>query len=158
MTKTFGKWKIEPLRIEGWGALLDVNDREKQLLRPVRHFWSDCYGLQAHESTQGYVFDGASKWAAGLWRLMGHPWGGSAKSGLIHDRTFTERFFLSNGERVTFEYAADLYLAFLWFTGIGWAQRNIEHIAVLSPVAKQKWDSHNAKFAAIDAARLEIAA
>lgn len=153
---TFGPDRIEPLRIQGWGALLDINDREKQLLRPVRHFWMDRNGLQTHESSQGYVFDGASKWFA--WRFMGYPWAGSAKAGLIHDRAFTERFFLSNGERVTFEYAADLYLAFLWFTGVELVQRNIEYAAVLSLPARRQWNSHNAKFDQIDANRKAILA
>ena len=137
--------KITPLRIEGWGALLDVNEREKQLLRSVRYFWQDENGLQEHDAERGYTFDGASKWFA--WRIMGSPWAGSARAGLIHDRAFTERFRLSNGDRITFEYAADLYLAFLQFTGVGWLQRNIEYLAVLTPQARTVWEAHDNQFA-----------
>lgn len=131
--------------IIGWGALLDVNEREKQLLRPVRFVWEDDAGLQSHDAEQGYQFDGASKWFA--WRVLGYPWGASAKAGLLHDRAFTERFRLASGERVTFEYSADLYLAFLAFTGVGRIQRNAEWAAVrFSPQAKSLWVSHDPEF------------
>lgn len=142
---------IRDCRLDGWGAFLDVDPdgHERELLRPVRYRWIDEHGMQEHEAPQGYRFDGASKWFA--WRLMGYPWGASARASCLHDRCFTERFRLSNGERVTFEYAADLYLCFLEATGVSWAQRNIEWAAVLSPKAKEVWDAHNAKFAALDA-------
>lgn len=138
------KYKIEAARIVGWGALLDVNEQEKQLIEPVRFFWTDENGLQEHEATKGYTFDGASKWFA--WRLAGYPWGLSARSSLIHDRAFTERFRLSNGQRITFEYSAELYLAFLKLTGVPWLQRNIEYLSVLTPQARKLWNKHDIDF------------
>lgn len=137
---------IRDCRIDGWGALLDVDDRQKQLLRPVRYRWLDCYGLQEHEAPQGYTFDGATKWAGGIWRVMGPPWGGSAKAALLHDRCFTERFILNRGPRITLEYAAELYLCYLEATGVNWAQRNIEFLAVQSPIARRMWRAHDHKF------------
>lgn len=137
-------FNIQNCRIDGWGALLDVDERQKQLLRPVRYRWTDWRGLQEHEATQGYIFDGASKWFA--WRLLGYPWGASAKAGCLHDRCFTERFKLSDGARVTFEYSAALYLCFLECTGVGWAQRNAEYFGVLSPAAYAVWSAHDKEF------------
>lgn len=135
---------IADCTIFGWGALLDVNEQEKQLLRPVRYTWRDDDGLQSHEAPAGYQFDGSSKWFA--WRIMGYPWGASAKAALLHDRCFTERFRLSRGNRVTFLYSADLYLAFLEATGVRRLQRNAEYLAVNSPMAYRLWQSHDAEF------------
>lgn len=144
--KGFGLYGITDCRIDGWGAFLDVDCRQRQLLRPVRYRWKDWSGLQEHESPQGYQFDGASKWFA--WRVLGYPWGASAKAACLHDRCFTERFILANGDRVSFEYSAALYLCFLEATGVGWIQRNLEYTAVLSPVARRLWHSHDWEFPA----------
>jgi len=142
----FDLFDIRNPRVDGWGALLDVNQREKQLIRCVNYRWEDRYGLQFEKVSQGFQFDGASKWAAGIWRVMGPPWGASAMPGCLHDWAFCTRFQLSNGKRVTFEYSAALYLVFLEHAGVSWTQRNIEYLAVLSPIARRVWNAHNEEF------------
>lgn len=138
---------IKNCHLFGWGDFRDVDEEQKMLLAPVRYMWEDQHGLQEHEAPKGYIFDGASKWRFGLWRIMGYPWGGSAKAGCLHDRCFTERFRLSTGDRVDLEYSAALYLCFLQATNVGWFQRNVEYQAVLSPFAEKIWHAHDAEFA-----------
>lgn len=140
----FPLYGIRDCRVDGWGYFRDVDARQREVLQPVRYRWVDDTGLQEHIVDKGYISDGASKWF--IWRLMGYPWGSSAVGALLHDRCFTERFRLSTGDRVTLEYSAALYLAFLEFSGVAWFQRNVEYLAVLSPTARELWYSHDKEF------------
>lgn len=149
------KYGIKNCIVTGYGYLLDVNDKEKQLLKSPNYIWEDCRGLQQQSPAEGYIFDGASKWFG--WRILGYPWGASAKAGLIHDWAFTERFLLSNGQRISFDYAAELYYGFLRATGVNWFQSYSEYVGVLTSIAKEKWESHNDDFGTADLTLLNYA-
>lgn len=142
------KYGIKNCVVTGYGYLLDVNEKEKQLLKSPNYIWEDCRGLQQQSPVEGYIFDGASKWFG--WRLLGYPWGASAKGGLIHDWSFTERFLLANGMRISFDYTAELYYCFLRATEVAWIQAYPEYLAVLSSIAQAKWESHNDEFGSRD--------
>ena len=114
---------------------------------PVTYRWQDeaLEEWQSETVPAGFVFDGASKPRA-TWPVVGHPWGRSLLAAIGHDWDFVTRPRLSDGSRMTLEYAAAKYALFLERWGCGWMQRQAEMLAVVSLPALTMWRKHDGEF------------
>lgn len=92
-----------------------------------------------------FHFDGASK-PRPTWMVVGHPYGQSLLAAIGHDWDFVNRPLLTDDRRMTLEYAAAKYALFLDLWGCGWAQRQVEMLAVVSLPALRTWRSHDGEF------------
>lgn len=110
---------------------------------PVIYTWTDEAGSHLVQVPASYVTDGASVPRV-FWSLVGHPLGKrTLPAAILHDFCFSGHPTLSDGTPITFEYAADLYLAMMKKDGVSLLRRTAHWLAVRSPFARVVWNRYS---------------